>query len=275
MKTAETKPPHAEEHAERIVIDAARKHYKVLNNEIRAAINNGAKIIELMHVNGQRYIADGINSRVKIIIHGTPGNNLGSFMDGPEIVVLSNAQEQVANTMNSGKIIILGSASDVIGYGMRGGKVFVRGDAGYRIGIHMKEYKRHVPMIVIGGTTGDFLGEYMAGGVIVVLGIGRAERLAAGRVQAEASDRIVGDYVGTGMHGGAIFVRGEEIPPDRLGKEPRAVALNDTDQQFFRSVLKEFCEDVDFDFDEVVSQPFFKYVPQSHRPYGSIYAPQP
>jgi glutamate synthase domain-containing protein 3 len=268
MITAETKLSRMEEGADHIVIDAAHKYYKVLNNEIRAAIGDGATIIELINVNGQRYIADGINSAVRIIIHGTPGNNLGSFMDGPEIIVHSNAQEQVANTMNGGKIVILGNASDVIGYGMRGGKVFVRGDGGYRVGIHMKEYKRQVPIIVIGGTTGDFLGEYMAGGVIIVLGIARDD-------EGHEDENIAGDYVGTGMHGGAIFVRGAEIPLYRLGKEPRPVVLGDHDHEFLRSIMKEFCEEVDFSFDEVMSKPFFKYIPLSHRPYGNVYAPQP
>mgnify|MGYP002508793462 CR=1 FL=1 len=58
------------------------------------------------------------------------------------------------------------------GYAMRGGKIFVKGNAGYRAGIHMKAYEEKKPVMVIGGTAGSFLGEYQAGGVIVVLGLG-------------------------------------------------------------------------------------------------------
>jgi glutamate synthase domain-containing protein 3 len=268
MSIAETQNRNLDENSDTVIIDAAKKYYKVLNNEIYAAVNDGAKSIELINVNGQRYIADGLKKPVKLIINGTPGNNLGSFMDGPEIIVLSNAQEQVANTMNGGKIVILGDASDVVGYGMRGGKIFVRGDVGYRVGIHMKEYKRQVPVIVVGGTTGDFLGEYMAGGIIIVLGITRDEE------KQEELD-IVGDYVGTGMHGGAIFVRGKEVPPYRLGSEPQRVDLTDKDQKFLETTLKEFCKDVDFNFQNVMSEPFYKYIPLSHRPYGKVYANQP
>ena len=47
-----------------------------------------------------------------------------------------------------------------------------RGNAGYRVGIHMKAYEDHRPVIVIGGKAGDYLGEYQAGGVLIVLGIG-------------------------------------------------------------------------------------------------------
>ena len=37
----------------------------------------------------------------------------------------------------------------------------------------MKAYRNSFPVIVIGGCTGDFLGEYMAGGLIVVLGLNK------------------------------------------------------------------------------------------------------
>ena len=54
---------------------------------------------------------------------------------------------------------------------MRGGEIFVNGNAGYRAGIHMKAYREKKPILVIGGRTGSFLGEYQAGGLIIVLGL--------------------------------------------------------------------------------------------------------
>jgi hypothetical protein len=35
----------------------------------------------------------------------------------------------------------------------------------------MKQYKDKLPVLTIGGTTGSFLGEYLAGGYIIVLGL--------------------------------------------------------------------------------------------------------
>ena len=61
----------------------------------------------------------------------------------------------------------------------------------------MKEYKDKKPVIVIGGEVGSFLGEYLAGGIIVVLGAG-------------SKDIPVGNFTGTGMHGGAIYIRTEK-----------------------------------------------------------------
>ena len=73
--------------------------------------------------------------------------------------------------MNDGEIVVHGHAGDLTGHSMRGGKIFVKDYVGYRVGIHMKEYQRKIPTIVIGETAGDFLAEYMAGGVIVILGL--------------------------------------------------------------------------------------------------------
>lgn len=74
--------------------------------------------------------------------------------------------------MNDGAIIIHGNSGDTTGYAMRSGEIYVQGNAGYRVGIHMKSYQDMFPTIVIGGKVGDFLGEYQAGGIIIVLGIG-------------------------------------------------------------------------------------------------------
>ena len=91
-----------------------------------------------------------------------------------------------------------GGVGDVLGYGMRRGRVFVKGDAGYRAGIHMKAHEGSGPAVVCGGKARDFFGEYMAGGLLVLLGI-----------ESGAEGPIVGAHLGAGMHGGEIYVRGE------------------------------------------------------------------
>jgi len=246
--------------AKRVKINAKGVYYRDLNKTIRDLIfKDGVDEIELLNVNGQRYIGDGISRKVKIIIHGVPGNDLGVFMDGPTIIVNSNAQDGVGNTMNDGKIVIHGMAGDVIGYGMRCGKIFIKDDVGYRVGIHMKSHKDKIPFLIVGGKAGDFFGEYMAGGVLILLGL-------------EENDKpIVGDYVGTGMHGGAIYVRGE-VDKRQLGKEVGIKELNAEDYGLIEPVLKEYCEDLRLDMNQVMSKKFIKLIPVSHRPYGRLYA---
>ncbi|MBU3966422.1 MAG: hypothetical protein KKG76_03460 [Euryarchaeota archaeon] len=90
-------------------IDAKGMHYRPLNKMIRDAVASGEKEFELDNIGGQRYIGTGLNENVKITINGTPGNDLGAFMNGPRIIVNANAQDGIANTMNAGEIIVHGS----------------------------------------------------------------------------------------------------------------------------------------------------------------------
>ncbi len=239
-------------------IDAGEFYYRDLNALMRSFNGNGAKKIELNNVYGQRYIGTDLNGNIQIEIFGTPGNDLGAFMRGPKIVVHGNVQDGCGNTMDDGEIVVFGRAGDIAGYSMRGGKIFIRDDAGYRVGIHMKEYGDKRPFLVIGGTAQDFLGEYMAGGVLVVLGLGLKD-----------GERHEARFVGTGMHGGVIYIRGEV---KHLGKEVDKVPLEKEDEQLIRQLVGEFCAYFGFNADEIMNREFTKLIPVSHRPYGTLYA---
>lgn len=258
------KEKNQEKSAAKVTIDAKGKHYKVLNQEVRRAIEAGAKEIELINVNGHRYIGDALKEKVKIIVRGVPGQDLAAFNNGADITVYANAQDGVANTMNQGKVVVHGSAGDVLGYGMRGGKLFIKGDVGYRVGIHMKAYKNNIPVIIAGGTAADFFGEYMAGGILVLLGLNTASGGTNGK-------SIVGSWVGTGMHGGVIYLRGK-VEAHQLGKEVGVKELTAEDKKELRKLLEEYCREYNLNVDEVMSREFVKLVPVSHRPYGRLYA---
>jgi len=77
-------------------IDAADMHYRELNQQIRDAVAAGEKSFDLVNINGQRYIGDGIRGQIDFTIEGVPGNDLGAFMDGPTVRVKGNAQDAVA-----------------------------------------------------------------------------------------------------------------------------------------------------------------------------------
>jgi glutamate synthase domain-containing protein 3 len=239
-------------------VDALTLPYKELNALLRELDNRSAEKVEINNVYGQRYIGTDLKTKLKIDIYGTPGNDLAAFMDGPNIEVHGNAQDCTANTMNGGTIVIHGRAGDITGYGMRGGKMFIRDDSGYRTGIHMKEYMDKKPIMVVGGTGQDFLGEYMAGGILLVLGL----TLKAGEPHRAR-------FVGTGMHAGIMYVRGEVT---HLGKEVKAMEVNKTDLKTIGELAKEYCGYFNADYDKIMAGKFTKLVPFSHRPYGRIYA---
>jgi len=241
-------------------INAKGIHYRALNEWIRKALAVDIREIVLEQVNGQRYIGDGLSGDVRITVNGTPGNDLGAFMDGPTIEVFGNAQDALGNTMNAGKILIHGHAGDIIGYAMRGGKIFIRGDVGYRVGIHMKAYKDLHPVIIVGGVAQDFLGEYMAGGSIILLGL-----------DADPQKPIAGRYCGTGMHGGIIYIRGT-VEEHQLGKEVKVFPLDEKDRNTLKDSIEEYAQVFSLDPEEILGAPFSKLIPYTHRPYGKLYA---
>jgi glutamate synthase domain-containing protein 3 len=241
-------------------IDASGVFYRQLNARLRDAVSNGAQRIELKNVYGQRYIGTGLNRPVEIEIFGTPGGDLGAFMDGPRITVHGNAQDGCGNTMNDGEIVIHGHAGDIIGLSARGGKIFVRDDVGYRAGIHMKEYGDKKPTLVIGGTAQDFLGEYMAGGILILLGLNLSE-----------GQRHKANFIGTGMHGGVIYLRGS-LEGYQLGKEVGVAELEEKGYHIILKFIGEFASHFGYDAEEILKHRFTKLFPRWLRPYGRLYA---
>ncbi len=242
-----------------ITIDADKLHYKDLNEKIHAVLADADEII-IDNAMGQRYIGDAVSKKVRFVINGVPGNDMAAFMNGPEIIVHGNAQDAIGNTMNSGLIVVNGNAGDIAGYSMRGGKIYIRGNAGYRVGIHMKAFKENFPVVIIGEEVKDFFGEYMAGGLAIVLGLG--------------TDKLpVGDFVGTGMHGGTIFIRTKTIDARLLGKEVKAVELDEKDKELLEKYVKDYCSYFpELKAAEILKAHFIKLYPFSHRPYGRLYA---
>lgn len=231
-------------------------HYTTLNCVMRKAMRRGCTSIELKGVMGQRYLASTASAtELYIAVHGTPGNDLGAFLNGPTIEVFGNAQDMTGNTMNSGRIIVHGNAWDVTGLAARGGHILVRGDTGYRVGIHMKEFGESRPAMVIGGTAKDYLGEYMAGGTILVLGLN--------------GGAPVGRSLGAGMHGGRIFVRGK-VEPEQLGPGAAISPLNMDDEKEVRRLLDEYGKAFGAEVPDDMGE-FVKVAPSSSRPFSGYY----
>src|SRR3972149_2759181 len=151
--------------------------------------------------------------------------------------------QQVREAVEKGeKEIVLKNVNGqyYIGDGLRGGKLHIRGDVGYRVGIHMKGNKKQTPTIVVGGSAGDFFGEYMAGGVLILLGL-------------DTTGPLVGDYLGTGMHGGTIFIRGE-VDKKLCGAEVGILDLDDDDQKVLKDALTDYCKDFGLKLEDIMAK---------------------
>ena len=227
--------------------------HRELNEAVRAA--DGPCTVTACR--GQRFLAAGTSDR-ELTVQGVPGNALGAYLNGGTVTVEGNAQDAVGDTMNAGTIVVRGSIGDAAGYAMRGGKIYVRGSAGYRAGIHMKAYRDKVPLMVIGGRAGSFLGEYQAGGVIVVLNLDEPQK------------PCVGAFPCTGMHGGKMFLRSacEGVAfPRQVSVRP--AAPEDLDE--LRACLEEYCGVFGLDPEAVLDAPFTVVTPDTSNPYRQMY----
>ena len=239
-----------------MVIDATEHDFRLLNEKLRSADGD----CHIVGCCGERFIAAGMKEK-NIVIDGVPGNALGAYLDGAKITVNANAQDAVGDTMNDGMIVVKGNIGDAAGYAMRGGKIYVRNNAGYRAGIHMKEYKDKIPVMIIGGRCGSFLGEYLAGGTIVVLGLGEKKNAP-----------LTGYFCGNGMYNGKIYLRTTERP---IGLS-KHLLLNKVSQEekemVLRPIIEEFAEAFNEDANEILKSDFIAVEPDPENRYRELYA---
>lgn len=241
-------------------IDAANVPYRELNTRLRNAVAGGTQKMIVRSVHGQRYVGTNLGRPVEVEIHGTPGNELGAFMDGPQIIVRGNVPDDCGNAMNNGEIVIHGHAGHNLGLSARGGKIFVRDGVGRRAGSHMKAFKEQKPLMVIGGTAEDDLGEYLAGGTLIVLGLTQKEDQPHGT-----------RTIGNGMHGGVIYIRGT-VEDCQLSKEIGRIELDQNDLLELQQHVKEFAGHFGHDVDEIMRVKFTKLLPLHIRTNGRVYA---
>ena len=111
---------------------------------------------------------------------------------------------------------------------------------------------------MIGGTAGSFLGEYQAGGVIVVLGLG-----ARGK-------SIVGNFPCTGMHGGKMYLRsdcvGVRFPPQVTARQVDAAETEE-----LQKILLDYCAVFGYGIDMILRSPFTVVTPNTANPYQQMY----
>ncbi len=158
---------------------------------------------------GQRFTGCGLGPAtddIRIDVYGSPGDYLGSGMDGLTILVHANGQDQLGQIMNQGKLVVYGDVGQTFLYGAKGGEVYVLGNAAGRPLINAVGR----PRVVINGTCLDFLAEsFMAGdpldggGFVILNGIAFDD---AGRQISQPTPYPGGNLFSL-PSGGAIYLR--------------------------------------------------------------------
>ena len=100
----------------------------------------------------------------------------------------------------------------------------------------------------------------MAGGLTLVLGLGLEGK------------PIVGNFTGTGMHGGKILLRCDKLPPDLpaqvIAEDAGADALSEA-----RPYIAEYCRLFGADLEEIMAAHFYVLRPNAANPYKQLYTP--
>ena len=130
---------------------------------IVAAYKAGWKNFIVYGLRGQRFHGCGLGPDtvgVRIDVYGASGDYIASGIDGMEIFIHDNAQDQLGQIMKAGKLVIYGDVGQAFMYGAKGGEVYIQGNGAGRPLINAVGK----PRVVINGTCLDFLAEsFMAG----------------------------------------------------------------------------------------------------------------
>ena len=195
-----------------VVIDAQGYPSEGPASVARAVVNlyqRGFRKFIVNNARGHRFIGNGFGADtrgVRIDVYGPSGDYLASGLDGVEMYVHGNAQDQLCQIMKSGKLVVYGDVGQTFGYAAKGGEIYILGNAAGRPMINAVGK----PRVVINGTCLDYLAEsFMAGdphnggGFVVLNGI----RLTDDGEMVELESPYPGGNLFSLASGGAIFVR--------------------------------------------------------------------
>jgi len=158
---------------------------------------------------GQRFHGCGLGAatdRVRMDLYDSSGDYTASGMDGMELAIHGNGQDQLGQILKSGRLVVHGDVGQAFLYGAKGGQVYVMGNAAGRPLINAVGR----PRVVINGSCLDYLAEsFMAGdphnggGFVILNGVRFDDR---GRVE-EQETPFPGSNLFSLASGGALFVR--------------------------------------------------------------------
>jgi glutamate synthase domain-containing protein 1/glutamate synthase domain-containing protein 3 len=229
-----------------LVIDAERFEPEGDNCDalvIVKAFKLGWRRIIVYKYRGQRFTGCGCGPAtqgLRIDVYGSSGDYLASGIDGMEIYVHNNAQDQLCQIMKDGKLVVYGDVGQTFMYGAKGGAAYIMGNAAGRPLINAVGK----PRVVINGTALDYLAEsFMAGdplnggGFVVLNGIGFDDN--DGSVK-ELESPYPGSNIFSLASGGAIYVRdphGKLVDEQLNGGE--FATITDADWKLIHPYLEE------------------------------------
>ena len=193
-------------------------------------------------MSGQRFHGCGFGpdtAGVRLDLYGASGDYIASGIDGMEVVIHDNGQDQLGQIMKQGRLVVHGDVGQAFMYGAKGGEVFILGNGAGRPLINAVGR----PRVVINGTCLDFLAEsFMAGdphnggGFVILNGVEFDDH---GKVR-ELPTPYPGANLFSLASGGAIFVRDphRKLVPQQLNGGEYAEVTNE-DWELIRPYLQQ------------------------------------
>ncbi|MCP4022130.1 MAG: NAD(P)-binding protein, partial [Desulfobacteraceae bacterium] len=216
--------------------DGKRIPSRILEEMIQEHVELGRRKIEIdalgQHGIGGRLWKAG-TEETHIRITGQSGQRAGSLgYPNTKIEIMGPASDDIGWLNAGSQIIVHGNASNGVMNGAAQGKVFIAGNIGARGMTMTKRNPRfEPPELWILGTAGDYFGEFMAGGIAVICGLGTAHETPA-----------IGYRPFVGMVGGKAFFRGKI--QGFSDKDAKLAKINKKDWDWLCTNLKIFLEKI-------------------------------
>lgn len=220
--------------------EGARLDSRVLEEKIQKAVERGYRDLNI-HAHGQHGIGGRLwragNDPIHIRIDGHPGQRVGAMGYPNTFIDVKGPTSDDVGWLNAGaQILIRGNASNGVANAMAQGKIFIEGNIGSRGMTMTKQNPRfEPPELWVLGSTGDYFGEFMAGGTAVICGH-----------KPQNPDNILGYRPLVGMVGGKVFFRGPHQGYSR--SDAKLEPINDEDWKWLQDNLKTFLRNIEQEY---------------------------
>jgi len=219
----------------------AEGEYSVARHIVRARALGWRRLV-IHNWRGGRFAAVGLGPTtgdLRVDLYGDVGDYAASGLDGGEVHIHTDGQDQLGQIMKGGKLVIFGDVGQTFLYGAKGGEIYVLGSAAGRPLINAVGR----PRAIINGTCLDYLAEsFMAGdalrggGFVILNGVGYSED---GKL-VDLPSPYPGGNLFSLASGGAIYIRDPRrvVSSDQLNGGAFA-QLQDADWELIQPYLNE------------------------------------
>ena len=209
---------------------------RVLEEEIQKIVELGYRKLQVtaygQHgIGGRLWHPDG--DPIHITIDGQPGQRVGSMGFPNTFIEVNGPVSDDVGWLNAGaRIVVHGNATNGVANAMAQGKIYISGNIGAR-GMTMTKHNPRFdpPELWVLGSTGDYFGEFMAGGIAVICGH-----------RPQNSQNVIGYRPLVGMVGGKVFLRGPHGGFSQA--DAMLVPIGDEEWKWLTSNLKQFLKRV-------------------------------